>query len=168
MSVDLPAPLSPSRHMTSPRDTLIETSSSAVTLSKLFEMLRTSMSGVLSAGVMSGSAGADGALAHEAVDQHRDQEHGAEYDLEPVRVDARENDALAHHAEKQRPEHRADGGAVAAGQEGAAHDYRDNREKLLAGAAQHVGAGERHGLNGGHQARRRGCADEQRDLDAIH
>ena len=46
MNVDLPAPLSPRTHVTSPAPTPTETSFSATTLPKYFEMLRTSSSAV--------------------------------------------------------------------------------------------------------------------------
>ena len=46
MSVDLPAPLSPRRHSTSPALTYIDTSWSAMTLPKYFVRPRASMSGV--------------------------------------------------------------------------------------------------------------------------
>ena len=46
MNVDLPAPLSPSTHVTSPASTPTLTSFSATTLPKYFETLRTSSSGV--------------------------------------------------------------------------------------------------------------------------
>ena len=45
MNVDLPAPLSPSTHVTWPALTTVETSLSAITLPKYFEMSRTSSSG---------------------------------------------------------------------------------------------------------------------------
>ena len=45
MKLDLPAPLSPSTHVTSPAPTAIETSFSAITLPKNFDMPRTSSSG---------------------------------------------------------------------------------------------------------------------------
>ncbi len=46
ISVDLPAPLSPSTHVTSPGYTATLTSSSALTLPKYFEIDRTSSIGV--------------------------------------------------------------------------------------------------------------------------
>ena len=49
MNVDLPAPLSPSTHVTCPASTRQETSLSAITLPKYFETLRTSSSGVIGA-----------------------------------------------------------------------------------------------------------------------
>ena len=45
MNVDLPAPLSPSTHVTWPAPTRQDTSLSAITLPKYLEMLRTSSSG---------------------------------------------------------------------------------------------------------------------------
>ena len=46
MNVDLPAPLSPSTHVTSPEPTATDTSLSAITLPKNFDTLRTSSSGL--------------------------------------------------------------------------------------------------------------------------
>lgn len=50
-----------------------------------------------------------GRTADGIVDQHRDHEHRAEEDLKPVGVDAGHHDALLHHAENQRAEHRTGG-----------------------------------------------------------
>src|SRR3712207_2375315 len=74
MSVDLPAPLSPRRHITSPRPTRIDTPESAITEPKCLTRSRISMRG----------AGDDilalprHFLADEVVEQHREEQHGAE------------------------------------------------------------------------------------------
>ena len=47
MKLDLPAPLSPSTHVTSPASTATEMSLSAITLPKYFDTPRTSSSGVI-------------------------------------------------------------------------------------------------------------------------
>src|SRR5918993_1836691 len=84
--VDLPAPLSPRRHRTSPPRTVIETPASAITGPKCLTMLRTSMRGGSATMLTAMSALPSDLLADEVVEQNREQQHGAEKDLEPVRI----------------------------------------------------------------------------------
>ena len=51
------------------------------------------------------------------VEDHGDEQQGADRDLVPVGVDVGEDDALAGHAEREGAERRPGDGAVAAGQE---------------------------------------------------
>ena len=94
MRVDLPAPLSPRRHITSPRSTVIETPESAITEPKCLTTLRTSMRAFVAMISAPRHFAAD-----EVVEQHRQQQHGAEEDLEPVAVEARVGEADRDHAE---------------------------------------------------------------------
>ena len=65
MSVDLPAPLSPSRHMTSPGWTVIETSLKAMTEPNILETASTFRSGVdVERDGRSGVAGSGGRGGH--------------------------------------------------------------------------------------------------------
>ena len=61
-------------------------------------------------------------------------EHRADEELEPVRVPVGVDHALGRHAEDEGAERRADGRAVAAGQEAAAHHRGGDVEKLVADA----------------------------------
>src|SRR4029450_1658639 len=83
MSVDLPAPLSPSRHSTSPARTSIVMSSRAITWPKYFETPRASRTGGSDM-----SMGLRRALADRVVEEDGEQDHRADEQLEPVRVDA--------------------------------------------------------------------------------
>src|SRR5829696_6384807 len=121
ISVDLPAPLSPSRHITSPRPTVIDTPERAITEPKCLMMLRTSMRGVSFAI----SALPSDLLTDEVVEEHCKQQHRAEKHLEPVRVEARVGQADRDHPEDDRPEECANRRPVAAGQETPADDGRD-------------------------------------------
>ena len=99
ISVDLPAPLSPSRQWTSPGSTAIDTSCSAITLPKYLSTfakldqrrghhrLRVAR------------------LQHEAVEEHGDDQHRAHEQLEPVGVDAGVEDAHLDEAEDEGAEH---------------------------------------------------------------
>ena len=86
------------------------------------------------------------------VDQHGDQDDEAEEDLEPVGVDAGVEDAHLDEAEDQRPEQHAVDRAVAAGEQHAADDRRDDRLEFLEQAARRVGRARLHDLDGGQQA----------------
>ena len=86
MRVDFPAPLSPSRHMTSPARTDIETPDRAMTEPKCLTILRTSMSGDRSVAIVM-IALPSLSLADEVVEQHGEQEHRAEEHLEPVAIE---------------------------------------------------------------------------------
>src|ERR1700751_824599 len=108
MSVDLPAPLSPSSPSTSPFFRCRLTSRSAVTGPKRLEMCSTRRTS------------SDTAPPPEPpdvhVDDHRDKDREAEDEVQVVRVDALERQALAQDAEEQRAEQRADRRPLASGQ----------------------------------------------------
>ena len=57
-------------------------------------------------------------MADEAIDQDRCEQHRAQEDLEPVRVDAGEDDALLDQSHNQRAEEGADGRPVPTGRAG--------------------------------------------------
>ena len=127
MNVDLPAPLSPSTHVTSPAPTHTLMSLRATTLPKYFDDAR----GPRAAAVIAGPLRA---LADVVVDQHRDQQDHAEEQEAPVGVPARELDADERHADDRRAQRRADRGAEAARQHAAADDRGDDVLELLADA----------------------------------
>src|SRR6266850_4287584 len=121
MSVDLPAPLSPSRQLISPARTARETPSRATTAPKYFEMLRASRSGgpsgegvapayeawaeediVIRCSFRSAQAGE--AAPDEVVQDDRGKEQPTRRDLVPVGVDRGVDDADLGHPESQRPE----------------------------------------------------------------
>src|ERR671918_195595 len=122
IKVDLPAPLSPRRHITSPACTFIVTPLSAITEPNRLTMSRSSTSGgpPLPFAIVNlpwGSPRLGDLAADVVVEDHRDQQHAAQEDLEPVGVDAGVEDALAHGAEDQGTERGADHRAVAAGEQ---------------------------------------------------
>src|SRR3954451_12102092 len=104
ISVDLPAPLSPSRPSTSPLRRCRLTSRSAVTGPKRLPTCSTRRT----------SSDSDTASPPHAadvdVDHHRDEDRHAEDEVEVVGVDALERQAVAQDAEEQRADQRADRG----------------------------------------------------------
>src|SRR5919106_2432121 len=170
IKVDLPAPLSPSRHITSPAPTFIDTSFSAITEPKYLLMLSTSISGAPSpracVAIVPSPSACLGHLAPDVVvEDDGDQQHAAQKDLEPVGVDAGVEDALAHGAEDQGTERGADHRAVAAGEQRAADHRGDDRLELLEHATQHVGRALVEHLDAGIEGRRAGGEHEQALLD---
>src|SRR6266536_1303315 len=128
ISVDLPAPLSPSRPRTSPLRRCRLMSRSAVTGPKRLATCstrRTSSDACASAGWTTCGSGTAAPLSHAAdvdVDDHREQDRHAEDEVQVVGVDPFERQAVAQDAQEQRADERADGGALAAGQQRAADD----------------------------------------------
>ena len=130
-------------------------SCSAMTEPKLTLTPRSSMAGTRA---LISAPSAERLGADIVVDQNGEQDDEAEEDLEPVGVDAGVEDAHLDKAEDQRAEQHADDRAVAAGQQHAADDGRDDRLELLEQAARRVGGARLHDLDGGEQAwRRRPC-----------
>src|SRR4051795_1122786 len=127
ISVDLPAPLSPSSPSTSPLSRRRLMSRRAVTGPKrlaTFSTRRTS---------------SDTAPPPHApdidVDDHRGEDRDAPDEVDVVGVDALERQAVAQDAEEQRPEQRADRRALAARQQRAAdHRRRHGAEHRLRGS----------------------------------
>jgi hypothetical protein len=111
------------------------------------------------------TGGPPGALADEPIDEHGDHQHHPEHHVVPVRVDPREDDPLRDHAVDERPEDRADRGAVAASQQRPADHDRDDREELALLAPQDVRTAGGQDLDHGHQPGGDRRADEERDLD---
>src|SRR4051812_29239140 len=113
ISVDLPAPLSPSSPSTSPRRRCRSSPRSAVTGPKRLTIPSTRRT--------SSSWSAKAApLPHApdvGVDDHRDEDRDAQDEVEVVRADALQREAVAQDAEEQRTDHRADDGARPAGQQ---------------------------------------------------
>ena len=75
-----------------------------------------------------------GVVTEGVVGDHREQQHGAQEELEPVRVPAGIDDALVDHAEDERADQGADRGAVPAGEQAATDDRGDDVEELVAHA----------------------------------
>src|SRR5215212_143146 len=108
ISVDLPAPLSPSRPSTSPLPRRRLTSRSAVTGPKRLEMCSTRRT--------SSDTAPPPYPADVDVDDHRDEDRHAEDEVEVVGVDALEHQSVAQYAEEERAEQGADRGPLAARQ----------------------------------------------------
>src|SRR5689334_10517325 len=100
ISVDLPAPLSPSRPSTSPLPRCRLMSCSAVTGPKRLATFSTRRT--------SSDTAPPPHAADVHVDDHRDEDRHAEDEVEVVRVDALEHQAVAQDAEEQRAEQRAE------------------------------------------------------------
>src|SRR4051812_35425653 len=113
ISVDLPAPLSPSRPSTSPFPRCRSMFFSAVTGPKRFDTPSTRRT---SSRICSDTAPPPHASEVD-VDHHRHQDRHAEDEVQVVGVDALQDQAVAQHAEEQRAEQRADRRALAAGQQ---------------------------------------------------
>src|SRR3954463_2966333 len=107
MSVDLPAPLSPSSPSTSPLPRCRSMFCSAVTGPKRLATPSTRRT--------SSDAAATAHPPHVDVDHHRDQDRDAQDEVQVVRVDALQSQAVAQDAEEQRAEQRADRRPLAAG-----------------------------------------------------
>src|SRR5882672_4416298 len=164
--VDLPAPLSPSTHVTSPARTSIEMSFSAITLPKYLLTWRTSRRGAPLWLMASSTAGARGAPPDEGVHAHGDEQDHAEEGEVPVRVPPGEDDADLREADDKGADRRADGGPIAAGQETAADDRGDDEEEFLAHALAGLDALEAQGNHDPDQRRRHRRAHEEDDLRA--
>ena len=138
MSVDLPAPLSPSRQSTSPgvdleRDVGAATS---VPTKDLLTLSSFSSGAVMVRPSSSGGCGGQREPAEGVVHQDGDQQQDAEDEARPVGVPAGVVDALVDDREGERAEDDADDGAVAAGEQHAADDDGDDRvedERLAVG-----------------------------------
>src|SRR5690242_5310427 len=153
MSVDLPAPLSPSSPSTSPLRRCRLMSRSAVTGPKrlaTFSTRRTSSSARDSAAVTIRSSGTAAPLPHAShvdVDDHRDEDRHAEDEVEVVGVDPLQRQAVAQDAEEERAEQRPDRGALAAGEQRAADDRRrhgaEHRLRRARGVGRHRARADR-------------------------
>src|SRR5690242_20466761 len=120
--VDLPAPLSPASASTSPGKRSKDTRSSAATPPKCFDSSRADR-----IGCRSFIAHALGQPLLALVDHHRDDDDDADRDELPERLDIDEHQAELDHRDDQRADHRADDGAGAAEQAGAADHHGGDR-----------------------------------------
>src|ERR1041384_6971679 len=162
ISVDLPAPLSPSRQWTSPRRSRRLTSWRAATVPN--RLLTPSSSRMWSARAMSPRP--RDAAAHVVVEQHGDEQHQAQEHAEPVRIDVGIGEADLHDAEDQRAEAGPDHRAVAAGEQAAADNGGDDRLELLLQAAVGGGRSDVADLQHREQPAAERGEHEQRDLHA--
>src|SRR6202142_1582564 len=117
ISVDLPAPLSPSRPSTSPLRRCRLTSRSAVTGPKRLEMCstRSTSSGAelggttVSVGIVSSATAVPPARALDIdVDRHRDSDRETQIEQQVVGVHALQDQAVAQDAQEQRPDQGTD------------------------------------------------------------
>src|SRR3954468_24793558 len=162
ISVDFPAPLSPSSPSTSPFFRCRLTSRSAVTGPNrlaTFSTRRTSSDT---------APPPDAADVH--VDDHRDQDSDAEDEVQIVRVDALQGQAVAEDAEEQRAEQGADRRPLPSGQQRAAdHRRRNGAEHRLRRARgvglDRAGAGR---LQDPDEPREEAADDEVADHDYAH
>src|SRR4051812_46004323 len=124
ISVDLPAPLSPSRPSTSP-------------LPRCRSMLRSAVTGPkrLATPSMRRTSSGTAPLPHATdvgVDDHGEQDRDAQDEVQVVGVDALQRQAVAQQAQEQCAEERADRGPLAADQQRAAdHRRRHGAEHRL-------------------------------------
>src|SRR6185369_14869788 len=117
MTVDLPAPLSPASATTSPGWMSNETLLSACTPPKCLETLRTARMGATSLNLTPSDE-----AALELVDQHGDDDDGADGDELPERLDVDEHQPVLDDGDHQCAGDRAPDRAGAAEQAGAADD----------------------------------------------
>src|SRR5258705_13987621 len=75
-----------------------------------------------------------GVVTEGVVGDHREQQHHAHEELEPVWIPAGIHDALLHHAEDERADRGANRGAVATGEQAAADHCGDDVDELVADA----------------------------------
>src|SRR5690242_11579351 len=130
ISVDLPAPLSPSRPSTSPLRRCRSMLRSAVTGPKRLATPSTRRTSPLL--VPSSDTAPPAYAADVDVDHHRQQDRQAEDEVQVVGVDALEHQAVAQDAEEDRADQRADRGPLAAGEQRAAdHRRRHGAEHRL-------------------------------------
>ena len=142
ISVDLPAPLSPISPSTSPlRQAQVDVAQRghrAEPLGDVFDAQARSEA-VRSGGSQSSRPPCAAQPGQVLVGDHRDEDRGAEDEEERVGADADEVEAVLQLGEDERAEQRADDGAGAAGEGGAADDRRRDRGEGDAGAAADVG-----------------------------
>src|SRR3954462_5347662 len=162
ISVDLPAPLSPSSPSTSPFLRCMLTSRSAVTGPKRLATFSTRRT--------SSDTAPPSHPADIHVDDHRDQDPHAEDEVQIVRVDALQGQAVAEDAEEQRAEQGADRRPLPSGQQRAAdHRRRNGAEHRLRRARgvglDRAGAGR---LQDPDEAGEEAADDEVADHDHAH
>src|SRR4051794_19688204 len=176
MSVDLPAPLSPSRPRTSPRRRCRLMSRRAVTgpnRLETFSTRRTSSSARAASGETMRSSATAASLSHASdvdVDDHRAEDRDAEDEVEVVGVHALERQPVAQDPEEQRADQRADSGALPARQQRAADHRRGHRAEHGLRRARGVG---RHraradGLQNADEAGEEAAHDEVADHGPAH
>src|SRR5262249_27562755 len=134
MTVDLPAPFSPSRQNTSPAFSASDSSRTAVTPKKRLVTPRSSM--IVSPAAM--SVAPHGKQAEAMVGEHGEQQQEADEKLRKVGVPAEEEDAHRHNAVGERAEDGADRRPVATGEQDAADDRSGNAREDVLGAERDV------------------------------
>src|ERR1035437_8416538 len=179
MSVDLPAPLSPSTQATSPALTLRLIPSRGLMAPYILPIPAISIRGfrlfvsgtgvciVVSVMAVTSFPGA-GELLDVQVHEDREQQHHSEEGLDPVRLSACVDDALGGHPEDEGADRGADSRPVTAGQEGATHDRRDDVEELVTDALSRLHRVECVERVHPVEPSKERDAHEQTDLDACH
>ena len=136
MSVDFPAPLSPSRASTSPRATSSDTPSSATTAPNRLLASRTSSTAPCAHRVGHGAPTAcmlrnrRSRWPRTTSSSTADDDHRAGGDVLPVRVDPEQVQPVAHHGDDQRAGERVEHRAPAAEEAGPADDHGRDRVQL--------------------------------------
>src|SRR6267143_3147372 len=168
ISVDLPAPLSPSTQVTSPAWTSIEMSRNAITLPKYLLTWRTSRSATpfFDSLISPSPPRARGTPSHDGVDPDRDKQDHAEERVVPVGVPVGKDDSDLSEADDQRAERGSDRGTVTARQETPAHDRGDDVEELQPDPLARLDALETKGDHDAHHGRGHRRVHEKDDLRA--
>ena len=141
MRVDLPAPLSPASATTSPgwtRTNLAE----GLHAAECLETLRTER--IVAASLDLASSGE---TALGLVDQHGDDDHGADGDVLPERLDVDEHQPIVDHGDDEGAGDRTPDGAGAAEQAGTADDDRSDRTSSSGSPAWAAPAEKRAGVD---------------------
>src|SRR5439155_4014479 len=165
ISVDLPAPLSPRMHVTSPALTWRETSCSARTLPKYLDTCSSwsRWEPLVSPGALISSRPL-GPPPDRRVQHHSGHQHDSFEEVDPVRVPTRGDDPDLRHADDGRSERRSDDGAVAPRQQAAADDRRDDELELAADAFVALHPPEADGGHDPPEGGDRRCGHEEEDL----
>src|SRR5215831_6711121 len=133
--VDLPAPLSPRMPSVSPQLTSSETPASAVIVPNVFTTFSARIASVVPL-IRRLSRGAAAAQSREMdVGDHRDQDRGADHDIEGESVDALQCEPVLQHPEHDAADKPADDRAGAAGDRRTADDAGGDAEKHDVAAA---------------------------------
>src|ERR1700729_2368303 len=181
ISVDLPAPLSPSSPSTSPLRRCMLMSRSAIVGPKRLAMCwtrRTSSSAVAGATIrspakVSATAGSPAHARDVDVDGHCDDDRDPEVEIDVVGADALDDQAIVEDAEEQRPDEGTDYRPGAAGHQRAADDHRRYRleqdrvrARRVRGHARRPHRLENPGEAGGQRAQYEGADQHEPDIDA--
>src|SRR5687767_5339918 len=162
ISVDFPAPLSPSRPTISFWCTVRFTCSSART--RPYDLLMFSMR--ISSSAMALVPGLMPAF-ESGVQGHHAEDDGADEDVVGESGHADQYDAVAHDPENENADHSADDRATPPNQGGATNDHHRDDFQLIAGAAVGIGGGGADRADDAGKGRHHSGQHEQKDLGAL-